>query len=135
MEENSSIFFLLLYNTYVMPLTDTYASTVWSSSKGATSNAVPQTVIADPGVGQLSYVCDENSFSIINLDTVDVTFTLKITGGTSRIVEKITLSPNDKFVNGNKYVVAAGETLTVELAATVATTQPTWSASYFQIIN
>jgi len=118
-----------------MPLTDTYASIIWSSSKGATNNATPQTVIADPGAGQLSYICDASSFSIINLDTANITFTLTITGGTPRIVEKVTLAPNDKFVNASRYVVAAGETLTVELAATVATTQPTWFASYFQQTN
>lgn len=118
-----------------MPLTDTYASINWFSSKGATNNTTPVVAVSDPGAGQLPFVCPESSFNIINLDTANVTFTLKITGGTSRIVEKITLATGDKFVNDSKYTILPGETLTVELSGTITTTQPEWSVTYFQMVN
>lgn len=118
-----------------MPLTDDYSSKIWYSSKGATNNTTPVTVITDPGVSQFSFVCEEGGFSILNLDTASITFTLIITGGTSRIIERITMSPGDKFTNGNKYVVAPGETITVALAGAIATTQPTWSTSWYQMIS
>jgi len=118
-----------------MPLTDDYASITWSSSKGATNNTTPQVIITDPGVGQLSFVCEEGGFSIINLDTVNVTVTLIETGGTPRIIERVILSPGDKFLNSSRYVVGAGETITVELSLAVTTTQPTWHVAWYQMVN
>lgn len=116
-----------------MPLFDVQ-NVVWVSSKGVTNNTTPQTVITDPGAGNPSYICPEKSFGFLNEDTAAVTMILRITGGTTRVVERILLNPNDKFVNSTGYVISAGETLTVELSGAVAATQPTWQAGYYQII-
>lgn len=118
-----------------MPLLDNYGNIVWSSSKGVTNNTTPVTVVSDPGTDNPAYVVDTNQFSLLNRDTVSVTMILTITGGTSRIIERITLATGDKFVNSAKIILSAGETLTVELAATITTNHPTWSCSYYQTVN
>ena len=118
-----------------MPLTDDYGSLVWYSSKGATNNTTPQTAVSDPGTGAASYIVDENQLTVLNLDTAAVTIVVTITGGTPRVVERVSIAGSDKWMNSAKYGISAGETMTVELAASVATTQPTWSCIYYQRIN
>lgn len=117
-----------------MPLFDTI-NIFWASNKGATNNTTPQTVIPDPGAGAVPFVCQQYGFGFLNEDTAAVTMILRITGGTSRVVERVVLNAGDKFANSVQYFVSAGETLTVELAGTVATTQPTWQVGYYQQTN
>lgn len=128
-----SFFFSIILTD--MPLTDDYGSITWASSKGATNNTTPQTVVSDPGTGAPAYVVETGQFTVLNLDTASVTILVKITGGTSRTVEQVTLSTGNKYINDAKYVISPGETLTLELSGTVATTQPTWTCAYYQIIN
>lgn len=116
-----------------MPLYDS-ADILWTSSKGATNNTSAQTVISDPGTGLPAFVCPECAFGILNEDTASATVILRITGGTSRVVERIVLAAGEKFVNSAQYVVIPGETLTVELGGTVTTNQLPWNASYYQHI-
>lgn len=118
-----------------MPLTDIYGSIQWSSAKGATNNTTPQTAVADPGTGAQPYVVENGQFTVLNRDTVSAIVIVTITGGTSRIVERVSLATGDKFVNDAKYVISAGETLTVELAGSITTNQLTWSCAYYQTIN
>lgn len=127
--------FLLAIILRHMPLTDDFGSVIWSSTKGATNNTTPQTVVADPGTGLPGYVVDAAQMSVLNRDSASVTVIITITGGTSRIVESVSLATGDKWINSVKYVVSPGETLTVELAAVVTATQPTWTCAYYQVVN
>lgn len=118
-----------------MPLTDDYGSVQWSSAKGATNGTSAQTVVSDPGTGAPPYIVPSGGFNFLNRDTASVTMIVTITGGTSRIIERVSLSVGDKFVNDGQYIISAGETLTVELSAAATTTQSTWSCGYYQTIN
>lgn len=118
-----------------MPLTDDYGSVQWFSAKGATNGTSAQTVISDPGTGAQPYIVPTGAFNFLNRDTASVTMILTITGGTSRIIERVSLSIGDKFVNDGQYIVSAGETLTVELSAAATSVQSTWACGYFQTTN
>lgn len=118
-----------------MPLTDDFATIQWTSAKGATNSTTPQTVVSDPGSGAQPYIVAAGQFTFRNADTVSSTMIVTITGGTSRIVENVTLASGDKFVNDGTYVISAGETMTVELASAITTNQSVWSCAYYQIIS
>lgn len=118
-----------------MPLTDDFAKITFTGAKGATNDTSAQTVVPDPGSGQNVYVVDKRNLSVVNEDTVSVTIIVRLTGGTSRIVERCTLVVGDHYVNPARIVISPGETLTIELAATVTTSQSPWSVAYFQVTN
>lgn len=117
-----------------MPLTDIYATYTFSGSKGATNNTTPVVVVADPASSQ-PYIVDKEDLGILNEDTTAKTFILRLTGGTSRIIERVTLAVGDKWTNPNRIIVNNGETVTVETTATVTTNQMTWLVAYYQITN
>lgn len=118
-----------------MPLTYKNDQVVFSGSKGATNNTTPVTVVSDPGTGASPYIVDKEDLGVLNEDTVAATVVLTQTGGTSRVIERVSLSPGDKWVNGNRIVVNPGETLTLNVSSTVTTNQLTYSVAYYQVIN
>lgn len=117
-----------------MPLTDDFGLKTWFNSKGVTNNTTPVTVIADPGTGLPAYILETGQVSVLNRDTVTAIMILTITGGTSRIIERVSLATGDKWISGGTIVISAGETLTIELAGSITTNQPTYAAAYYQII-
>lgn len=118
-----------------MPLTDSTGVYTFTGAKGATSNATPQTVVPDPGTGANVFIIEKEDFGVLNEDTASVTIIVTLTGGTPRVIERTTLISGDHYLNPSRWICSPGETITVQLAATVATTQPTWLATYFQITN
>lgn len=129
-------FFVFCFNILsCMPLTDDYSTIAFSGTKGATNNTTGVTVVADPGTGANPYVVDKEDLGILNEDTVSQTFILRLTGGTSRILERVTLNVGDKWTNPNRIIVNPGETVTIELTGSVTTNQLPWSVAYFQVIN
>lgn len=118
-----------------MALTDTYATIDFFSAKGATTDTTPVEVLADPGSGARAFVVDKEALGVLNRDTVANVIIVTITGGTSQIVETVTLDPGDRWTNTTRLVVEAGETLTLELQGAATTNQMTWQVSYYQITD
>lgn len=118
-----------------MPLTDEYATVTFIGGKGATNSTTPVTVIADPGTGANPYVIEKEDFGVLNEDTVSATIIVKVTGGTSRVIERVTLSSGDRWTNTSRIAVSASETMTIECSAAITTNQLTYQVAYFQIIN
>lgn len=116
-----------------MPLTDDFAKVTYSGAKGATNSTTPQTAVPDPGTGANSYVVDVANLSVVNEDTVNITVIVRLTGGTSRVVERVVLATGDHYVNPARIVVSPGETLTLELSGAITTNQSPWSVAYWQV--
>lgn len=114
-----------------MPLTDEYSNIVFLGSKGTTNDATPVVLVDDPGTVASAYIVDVESLGVLNRDTVNSTVIISQTGGSTVIVDQITLAPGEKWTNGQKYSVFPGQTLTIALAATVATNQLTWTVTQF----
>jgi hypothetical protein len=117
-----------------MPLSDDYGLKTWFNSKGVTNNTTPVTIIADPGAGLPAYVLETGQISVLNRDTATAIIILTITGGTSRIIERVSLASGDKWISGGTFVISAGETLTIELAGAITTNQLTYAAAYYQVV-
>lgn len=118
-----------------MPLTYKNDQVVFYGNKGATNNTTPVTVVDDPGTGANPYIIDKEDFGILNEDTVSATIVVTLTGGTSRVIERVVLAVGDKWVNGNRIVVNAGETITLNVSSAATTNQLTYSVAYYQVIN
>jgi len=118
-----------------MPLTDATGVITFTGSKGATNSTTPQTAVPDPGTGANVFVIEKEDFGVLNEDTATVTVIIKLTGGTPRVIERVTLISGDHYLNPSRWICSPGETITIELAAAIATTQPTWLATYYQITN
>lgn len=118
-----------------MPLTDVYTNVLFYGNRGSVNNLTPVVVIPNPGVGAPSYIVDKEDIGILNLDTANITVALTISGDTSHIIEKFSLSPGDKWISSSRYVIKSGETLTLTLSSIPVSNETTFNASYYQVID
>lgn len=118
-----------------MPLTDIYNTVNFTGAKGATNNTTPVTVVPDPASTTNPYIVDKEDMCVINEDTTAKTVILTLTGGTSRVIERVTLAVGDKWTNPNRIVVSNGETVTIQLSGAVTTSQLPFLVAYYQIVG
>lgn len=117
-----------------MPLTDSYASTVYSGSQGTTNNTTSVIVVPNPGTGQPVFVVPPEHLAVLNRDTVSQTIIVTLTAP-STIVDRVTLATGDRWTNPASIIVGPGQTLTVELAGFVTTNQLTYNSAFFYLTD
>jgi len=115
-----------------MPLTDETSKITYVGNKGSTNNTTAVTMVSDPGTGAPPRVIDMDSLGVLNRDTASATVIIRQTGGSGTIVvDQVIISAGDKWTNAQRYIVSAGETLTIELAGAVTANQLTWTISEY----
>lgn len=94
--------------------------------QGATNGGTPVEIVPDPTAGYHARL-EKGDLAVLNEDTVAVTMILTLN---SVVIERLVMPPGSKYVNDDRLVVEASDTLTVELGGAVTTTEPNWHACY-----
>ncbi|MFA6049904.1 MAG: hypothetical protein WC761_01785 [Candidatus Paceibacterota bacterium] len=117
-----------------MPLTDETSKIAYSGSVGSTNNTTAVTVVPNPGTGGPNIIIDKDCFSVLNRDSVDATVIVTVAGA-AVIIERVTLSPGFKWTNPSRVVIQPGQSLTLELLASITTNQLTWQVGSFFVVD
>jgi hypothetical protein len=82
-------------------------------------------------ISGLSRCIPVGGFSLTNLDDARIVLTLTIAGGTGRVAATITLGVGERWSSDSVITLTGGaDSLTVQLAGAVNSTEPEWQVSW-----